>query len=339
MPELAIALPDDFHVHLRQGPAMAAYAARHAATFGRFMVMPNVVPPPVDGRGVADYARAVEKAVAASGYASAVLPSFKLVPGMGADAVRSCAAAGAVAGKYYPAGATTNAADGVADPADVAAELAAMEEAGLVLSVHGEDPAAPSFDREERFLPVLDGIVAKHPRLRVVLEHLSTAAAVDAVRAWPSRVAATITAHHLSFTVDDLLGERLDPHLFCKPVLKGARDREALVRAAVSGDPRFFFGSDSAPHPRAAKEGGRAPAGMYSSPVAMSLLAAAFEEAGDLGRLEAFCSEYGARFYGLPRNGGRLRLWKEPWTVPAELDGCVPPAAGRVLGWRAERIG
>lgn len=336
MSELRIRLPDDFHVHLRQGPAMAGYVARTAAHFGRFLAMPNVVPPLVTGPGVSDYRKALAAAVSAAGNASMPLSSFKLVPGMGREAVLGCAAAGAVAGKYYPAGSTTNASDGITDPASVADELAAMEDSGLVLSIHGEDPLVPALERERAFLPVVDSLVARYPRLRIVLEHVSTVDAVDAVKAWPRRVAATITAHHLSFTIDDLLGDRLDPAYYCKPLLKTARDRRALVDAAVSGSARFFFGSDSAPHTPAAKASGAA--GSYSAPVAMSLLAAVFEEAGAMGQLEGFCSEAGAAFYGLDRNEGYLALAREPWIVPALVDGAAPLAAGRTLSWAAKRL-
>ncbi len=336
MSELRIRLPDDFHVHLRQGPAMAAFVARTAAHFGRFLAMPNVVPPLVTGAGISDYRNALAAAVTASGFSAVPLPIFKLVPGMGREAVLGCAAAGAIAGKYYPAGATTNAADGVADPVSVADEIAAMEDSNLVLSIHGEDPLAPALQREQAFLPVVDRLVARYPKLRIVLEHVSTIEAVEAVKAWPLRVAATITAHHLSFTIDDLLGDRLDPGYFCKPLLKTARDRQALVEAAVSGSARFFFGSDSAPHVPAAKVSGAA--GSYSAPVAMSLLAAVFDEAGAMDRLEGFCSEAGAKFYGLDRNQGSLALAREPWVVPAMLDGVAPLAAGRTLSWVAKRV-
>lgn len=336
MNSLEIRTPDDFHVHLRQGPAMAAYAARAARHFGRFLAMPNVVPPLTGPAALADYRRAVAAAIAASGYASTPLSCFKLVPGMGREAVLACAAAGAVAGKYYPAGSTTNASDGVPEPAAVADELAAMQDAGLVLSIHGEDPSASALDRERAFLGVVDGIVGSYPRLRVALEHLSCAESVRAVLAWPERVGATITAHHLSYTIDDLLGGGLRPELFCKPVLKSAADRAALLEAAVSGSPRFFFGSDSAPHPPEAKAAGAA--GCYTAPVALSLLAAAFEEAGALDRLETFVSVSGARFYGLGLNPGVVRLSREGWTVPAAVDGAVTPAAGRTLAWTADRI-
>lgn len=334
MDSLDILLPDDFHVHLRQGPALAAYAARSAANFGRVLAMPNVVPPPVDARAFSDYASAARSALAAGG--AELLPSFKLIPGMGAQAVLDCAKAGAVAGKYYPAGATTNSADGVADPSLVHAELAAMEQAGLVLCVHGEDPAAPVLEREVAFLPTMDRIVSAYPKLRVVMEHLSTAAAVSAVLAWPERVAATITAHHLCFTIDDLAGERLDSSYFCKPILKTAADRDALLEAAMSGSPKFFFGSDSAPHPADAKRLGAA--GSYAAPVAMPLLAGAFDQAGALNRLEDFCSKNGARFYRLPAPRRFLRLSREGWNVHFEIDGVVPLAAGRTLLWKAQRL-
>ena len=336
MADLEIRLPDDFHVHLRQGQAMAAYVARTAAHFGRFLAMPNVVPPLSTAGSLADYRLAVTAAVAAAGFDAEPVMCFKLLPGMGRDAVFACAAAGAKAGKYYPAGATTNSSDGIADPGSVSDELDAMEAAGLVLSVHAEDPRSPALEREAAFLPVVDRMVAHHRGLRIVVEHLSTAAAVDAVKLWPERVSATISAHHLAFTIDDMMGDRLDPSYFCRPVLKGARDREALVQAATAGSPRFFFGSDSAPHPPAAKAAGSA--GCYSSPVAMSLLAAVFEAAGRLDRLEAFVSENGARFYGLPYNTGKLGLSRSPWTVPSELDGVTPLAAGRLLAWTAARL-
>lgn len=350
MHELHIRLPDDFHVHLRQGPVMAAYVARSSAFFGRFLAMPNVVPPLATGRGVADYLAALRNAVPGSGRADqevssgnpataagyqGPLGSFKLIPGMGGQAVRDCIAAGALVGKYYPVGSTTNSADGVPDPDDVQAELEAIEESDAVLSIHAEDPTAPVLERELRFLPKIDHMLSRHPRLRIVVEHLSSAAGVGAVLAWPDRVAATITAHHLAFTLDDLAGQRLDHGFYCKPLLKTVADRAALVRAACSGHPRFFFGSDSAPHGTEAKAAGAA--GVYASPVAIQLLAGVFDAAGAMDKLEAFTSERGAAFYRLPQNQGRLVLRQEAWTVPELLDGCVPLAHGRTLAWTAMR--
>ncbi len=327
MRELELPLPDDFHVHLRQGPAMAAYAARTALHFGRFLAMPNTVPPLGNGLAVADYRAAMHAAIQMCGNRTVPLASFKLMAGMGAEAVLGCVSAGAVVGKYYPAGVTTNSADGITDPSLVDEELRTMEKAGMILCIHGEDPSAPELEREAAFLPVIDRMVSRYPRLRIVMEHLSTAAAVEAVLEWPQRVAATITAHHLAFT--------LDSGYHCKPVIKTPRDRAALVQAAISANPRFFFGSDSAPHPPAAKAAGAA--GVYAAPVAMPLLAAVFEAAGALDRLEGFVSSAGARFYGLQQNEGMLRLSRQEWIVPELVDGVAPLEAGKILAWQAHR--
>ena len=326
--------PDDFHVHLRSGPAMAAYARREAASFGRALAMPNILPPVADAPGLAAYRKAITDAMSDTGLRLEPLMAFKLLPGMAAETVRACARAGAIAGKYYPAGATTNSSDGIRSPGELEEALAAMEEEGLVLSIHGEDPAAPVLERETAFLPVVETILARHPRLRVVLEHLSGAEALAFVLSGPPNLAGTLTAHHLSFTLDDLLGEGMDPHLFCKPVVKTARDRAALREAAFRGQHRLFFGSDSAPHPRAAKEGRRAPAGIYSAPTALPALAGLFAEAGAEAALRPFLCENGAAFYGLPPAKGSMILAEEAWTVPEEVDGSVPMFAGKRLAWR-----
>ena len=334
----AIALPDDFHAHLRQLPAMRAYARRHALSFGRALVMPNTVPPVSSASGVAAYGSEIADASLAAGPILAPLMSFKLLPGMKAEAARGCAAAGAIAGKYYPAGSTTNASDGLSDPSEAEEALAAMEEAGTVLCVHAEEPSAPVLDREEAFIPVLERILAAHPRLRMVVEHVSSVALLDFVLSSPERVAATVTAHHLLLTLDDLLGEGLESQLFCKPVLKTAKDRDALRDAVLRGEGRIFFGSDSAPHPRAAKEAPRAAAaGIYSSPSAVAALAGLFDSEGGLGGLEPFLSSRGAAFYGLPPPRGRLSLERREWVVPEEIDGVVPMLAGETLAWTVAR--
>ncbi len=332
---LVLPSPDDFHLHLRRGPAMAGYAARSASVFGRALVMPNTLPPL---RGAADIeAYRAEIASACRGRPFLPLMTFKLHAGMGAAAVRSCAAAGALAGKYYPAGSTTNAEDGIVDPRELAAELAAMQECGLVLSIHGEAPDAPVLERERAFLPVVEGILSRHASLRVVLEHLSTREALGFVRSGPSRLAATVTAHHLAFCLDDLLGGLLDPQLFCKPVLKEAGHRDALRDAVLGGEGRLFFGSDSAPHPRAAKEGRHAAAGVYAAPAALPWLAGFFEAEGRLSSLRDFVSLRGAAFYGLPPPAGSLELVREAWMVDEELDGAVPLFAGQTMAWRVRR--
>jgi dihydroorotase len=351
---LTIAMPDDFHVHLRDGSAMGAYAQRHALSFGRALVMPNTAPPIASGDAVAAYASRIRSATIPSratapsleaGGSFEPLMTFKLLPGMGAQAVRECAAAGAIAGKYYPAGSTTNAADGISDPSEIEEALGAMEAAALVLSVHAEDPEAPVLEREEAFIPVLERIISSYPRLRIVVEHISTAALLGFVLGCAARAAgqprlgATITAHHLLFTIDDLLDDGLDPHLYCKPTLKGVRDRDALRKAVFGGEERLFFGSDSAPHPRAAKECAHPASGVYSSPCAVAALAGLFDSEGRLGELEDFLSRRGAAFYGLPPASGRLVLERRDWTVPAELDGAVPMLAGARLAWTTVKAG
>lgn len=312
---------------------MALYIRRQAACFGRAMVMPNTLPPMADAEVMAAYRRAIVGCLPANSD-FAPLMTFKLLPGMRASVVNACAAGGAIAGKYYPSGSTTNAADGPANPDAVAEALDAMEEKGLVLSIHGETPEAPSLERESAFLTTLEKILARWPRLRVVLEHLSTREAVDFVASGPERLGATITAHHLLFTIDDMLGAGLNPHLFCKPIIKSAADRAALRKAAFSASPKFFFGSDSAPHPRAAKESSSAPGGVYSAPTAIPALVGLFESAGSLEVLEPFVAGNGARFYRLPPPSGSLSLIRETWKVPDEIDGVVPMCAGAVLAWR-----
>jgi dihydroorotase len=267
--------------------------------------------------------------------------TIKIVPSTTPATIREAKAAGVVAGKLYPEGVTTNSSDGVRDFMELADVFGAMAEAGLVLCLHGETPDAFCLDREEAFLAeVLPTIAASFPGLRIVLEHVSTAAAVEWVRgqapAGAHDVAATITVHHLLLTLDDVVGGMLAPHHFCKPVAKRPADRAAIVAAAVSGDPRFFLGTDSAPHLRAAKEAAHGCAGVFTAPVALPLLAARFDEHDALDRLEAFCSGHGARFYGLPGNEGTVQLVREPWTVPADCAGVVPLAAGTTLPWRVE---
>jgi dihydroorotase len=316
---------------------MGAYARRHAERFGRAMVMPNTVPPIASKGEIEAYRAEIAAALGEDCGALEPLMTFKLLPGMSAQTVRDCAVAGAIAGKYYPIGSTTNASDGVSDPSEIGDALAAMEEAGIVLSIHAEDPSSPILEREAAFIPVLERIIGSHPRLKIVVEHISTAALLEYVLASPKRVAGGITAHHLALSLDDFMGDNLDPHLYCKPTLKRAADRDALREAVFRGERKLFFGSDSAPHPRAAKECGRPASGIYSSPCAIQALASLFDEAGALAELDPFLSLRGADFYGLPRSEGVLYLEKRPWIVPVEVDGAVPMLAGKTLAWSAVR--
>jgi len=330
---LVLPKPDDFHVHFRQGEAMAFYARRHAHSFGRAMVMPNTVPPITDAASLIRYRDGIIGSIPPEA-GLVPLMTFMLLPGLDGRTVAACAAAGAIAGKYYPGGATTNSSDGPSRPEDVAEALDAMQNLDMVLSIHGEDPGYPSLEREAAFLPTVEKILARWPKLRIVLEHLSTKEAAGFVRSGPDRLCATLTAHHLLFTIDDMLGRGLNPHLFCRPILKTAADRKALVEAALSGSPKFFFGSDSAPHPRSAKERATAPGGVYSSPTAIPALAGLFESEGNLSALEAFVAKSGARYYRLSPPKGELRLKREAWIVPGEIDGVVPMCAGSRLEWK-----
>ncbi|MCX7026121.1 MAG: dihydroorotase [Spirochaetes bacterium] len=329
---LGLPMPDDFHLHLRQGEAMVLYARREALSFGRALVMPNTLPPIASSESISIYKKQILAALS-EGSGFEPLMSFKLLPGMSAEDLRACAEAGAIAGKYYPSGATTNAADGPRSPDEVSEALDAMEESGIVLCIHGEDPEAPSLGREIAFLRQVEGIMTRWPRLKIVLEHLSTAEAAAFVASGPPRLAATLTAHHLLYTIDDMLGGSLNPHIFCKPILKSAADRRALRLAAFSGSPKFFFGSDSAPHPRNRKESASAPGGVYSAPTAIPALAGLFEAEGTLAALPGFLAQFGAAFYGLASPSGYIELLKCDWVVPGEIDGVVPMCAGEKLAW------
>ncbi|ORC34826.1 dihydroorotase [Marispirochaeta aestuarii] len=329
--ELTIRIPDDLHLHLRQDRTLEICAPLSAAGFARALVMPNTLPPLTSPEALRRYREEIESAAPNL----SPLLTFKIVPGLDPEQVGLLKRAGAVAGKYYPAGATTNAEDGFSDIKGAFPLFHALQAEEMVLSIHGEDPDAPVFLREEAFLSQVQTIIDNFPRLRIVLEHLSCRASVEAVRSWPERVAATITAHHLAFSVEDLLGGRLNQNLFCKPVLKGREDQKALIEAVVSGDSRFFFGSDSAPHSRKAKNEGAA--GSFTSPVALPLLAAVFSQAGKIDRLEDFTSRFGAEFYRLPLNREKLSLRRESWTVPASYEDIVPLCAGEELEWRVLR--
>jgi dihydroorotase len=331
--QIELRVPDDFHIHLRQGEALADYASDIAQTFARGIAMPNLVPPIVSPTDVETYASAIRSA--APNFTP--LMTFKVLPRIQPSSVAELQAAGAVAGKLYPVGVTTNAEDGVSDPRQVYGLFEAMQESELLLLIHGEKPGTFSLDREAAFVPELRDIVRNFPRLRVVLEHVSSAAAVEAVKELPDTVAATITVHHLYLTLDDVVGGSLQPHHFCKPIAKRPSDRSGLLEAALSGNPKFFFGSDSAPHRREDKECADGCAGIYTAPVAYPLLAELFLEHADERKLEDFTSRFGAEFYGLPLNEGRVRLSERRWRVPLEYHGVVPFRAGAELEWQAER--
>jgi len=334
MPDrITLRRPDDFHVHLRQGADCGNFA-RDAlkAGFGRVLVMPNTLPPITSAAALTGYRREIE--VAAPGLKA--LMTFKIRPDLGHEALVALKSAGAVAGKLYPEGVTTNSEDGIRNLEDGWPVFALMEELDLVLCLHGEHPEAFSLDREAAFVKGLKGLRKAFPKLRIILEHVSSVAGLDAVLSDGPLTGATLTVHHLLYTLDDMVGGKLDPHLFCKPLLKRPEDRRKLVDAALSGNPKVFFGSDSAPHTRENKEAALCSAGCYTMPVALSLLVGLFEENDALDRLEPFVSRFGAEFYGLPHNQGTITLVREPWTVSKLYHGVVPLKAGVTLPWSLE---
>ncbi|MBP9590610.1 MAG: dihydroorotase [Steroidobacteraceae bacterium] len=341
MTTLSLRRPDDWHLHLRDGVQMAAVVGFTAQRFARALAMPNLKPPMTTTGALDAYRRRIRGALP-DGARFEPLMTLYLTDRTSPDEVARAAASGFVVGaKLYPAGATTHSDAGVSSVDRAWPALEALSATGLVLQVHGEvtDPAVDVFDREQAFIDrVLERIVDRLPRLKVVFEHITTAVAVDYVRRARAGVAATITPQHLLLNRNALFDGGIRPHNYCLPVLKRERDRAALLDAATSGDPRFFLGTDSAPHGRGAKEASCGCAGVFSAHAALELYAEAFETAGRLDRLEAFSSEHGADFYGVPRNGGTITLAREPWTVPAHYafgdDELVPMRAGTELNWR-----
>jgi dihydroorotase len=341
LPRVTLARPDDWHLHLRDGAAMAAVVGATARVFGRALIMPNLAPPVTTTADARAYRARIVGALPA-GAAFVPLMTLYLTDHTNAGEIAAAKASGIVhAVKYYPAGATTNSASGVTALARAYPALAAMEEHGVVLSVHGEvtDPDIDVFDRERVFVErSLSAIVRDFPGLKVVLEHITTGEAADFVRAAPATVAATITPQHLLYSRNALLVGGVRPHLYCLPILKREQHRRALVAAAVSGNPKFFLGTDSAPHARHTKEASCGCAGCYSAPAALELYAEAFEDAGALDRLEGFASRFGAAFYGLPPHADTVTLVREPWTVPGEYPlgehTIVPLRGGETVRWK-----
>jgi dihydroorotase len=338
---LTLTRPDDWHLHLRDGDALRAVLPDSARRFARAIVMPNLQPPV---RELADAQAYRERILAAlpAGADFAPLMTLYLTEATTPDQVRAAKASGIVdAVKYYPAGATTNSQSGVTDLSRCDAVFEAMQDCDLPLLLHGEvtDPAVDVFDREAVFLERHGrALVERFPGLRVVLEHLTTRDGVDFVLGARSGVGATITPHHLLLNRNALFAGGLRPHAYCLPVVKRETHRQALVAAATSGDPRFFLGTDSAPHPKHAKESDCGCAGIYSAHAAIELYAEAFDAAGALDRLEGFASFHGPDFYRLPRNTGTITLVREPVAVPEELafgdSRLVPMRSGGSVAWR-----
>jgi dihydroorotase len=330
---LTIRKPDDWHVHLRDGEMLQKVAPYTARQFARAIVMPNLVPPVASVEAARDYRKRILEATA-PGFTP--LMTCYLTDQANPDEIARGHSEGVwVAAKLYPAGATTNSASGVTDIRNIYPALARMEKIGMVLCVHGEvtDPEVDVFDREAVFIDrVLSRLTSDFPELKIVLEHITTSDAVDFVAT--GRVGATITPQHLIFNRNALFAGGLRPHAYCLPVAKREEHRLAVRRAAVSGWPNVFLGTDSAPHARHAKESACGCAGIFNAPYALESYAGVFEEEGALDKLEAFASINGARFYGLPVNEETVTLQHEEVEVPHEIEGLVPFHAGETLGWR-----
>jgi len=338
---LTLKRPDDWHLHLRDGPALGAVAGHTARVFGRAIVMPNLKPPVTTVAAAAAYKDRILAALPGDTRFEPLMTLY-LTDATPVAEIAAAKASGFVhAVKYYPAGATTNSDSGVTALERVYPVLAAMEKHGVVLALHGEvtDPAVDMFDRERVFVDsALPRIVRDFPGLKVVLEHITTREAAAFVAAASSNVAATITPQHLLWSRNALFVGGIRPHYYCLPILKRETHRQALVAAATSGSPKFFLGTDSAPHAQHTKENACGCAGCYSAHAAIELYAEAFEDAGALDRLEGFASRFGADFYGLPQHADTITLVREPWTVPASYpygeDALVPLRAGEPMRWR-----
>ncbi len=340
--KITLTRPDDWHLHLRDGEALASVLPHTARQFARAIVMPNLKPPVTTVEQAAAYRERILAALPA-GMAFEPLMTLYLTDNTPASEVAKAAASGFVkAVKLYPAGATTNSDAGLTAIEKADDTLAEMERVGLPLLVHGEvtDPKIDLFDREKVFIDtVLEPLIRRFPKLRVVMEHITTKDAAEFVAATPANVGATITAHHLLYNRNAIFQGGVRPHWYCLPVLKRETHREALVAAAVSGNPKFFLGTDSAPHAKLTKEAACGCAGCYTAYAAIELYAEAFEAAGALDKLEAFASFHGPDWYGLPRNSEQITLVKENWTVPASYpylasDDIVPLRAGETLTWK-----
>jgi dihydroorotase len=338
---LTITRPDDWHLHLRDGATMASVLPHTAHQFARAIVMPNLKPPVTTTAQAVAYRERIMAALPA-GMQFEPLMTLYLTNNTPPDEIRRAKDSGVVhAVKLYPAGATTNSDAGVTDLTKCYKTLEVMQEVGMPFLVHGEvtDPVVDVFDREAVFIErVMQPLRKAMPELRVVFEHITTSDAAQYVAAAGSHIAATITAHHLLYNRNEIFKGGIRPHYYCLPILKREEHRLALVQAATSGHPKFFLGTDSAPHPKGLKEHACGCAGCYTALHAMELYAHAFDQAGALDKLEAFASFNGPAFYRLPRNSGTITLQRETWTLPAELPfgetTIVPLNGGETIGWK-----
>ena len=340
--KLIIRRPDDWHVHLRDGLSLRDTAPAMARYFGRAIVMPNLVPPVLNTEQALAYRNRIDAAAAGRPRQFEPLMVLYLTDNTAPEEIVLAKKSGKVfAAKIYPAGATTNSDSGVTDLTRIYPVFEAMQRERLPLLIHGEvtDSSIDIFDREAVFIErCLRPLAREFPELKIVLEHITTQDAMQFVQDAPATLAATITAHHLLYNRNHMLAGGIRPHFYCLPILKRNTHQRALIAAATSGNPKFFLGTDSAPHARNKKETACGCAGAYTAHAAIELYAEAFEQADKLDKLEAFASFYGADFYGLPRNHDKIILQKHSWQVPDELhlgeDALVPLCAGETLNWR-----
>ena len=342
--KLSLTLPDDWHLHLRDGDALKVTVPHTAARFGRAIVMPNLKPPVTSVTAALAYRERILAACPAANSFDPLMTLYLTDTLPVAEVERAVANAHVHAIKYYPAGATTNSDNGVTKLEKVYPALEKMAELGLPLLIHGEvtNSEIDIFDREKIFIDtLLAPLVSRLPELKIVLEHITTQHAAEFVMQASSNVAATITVHHLLYNRNDLLTGGVRPHLYCLPILKRSVHQEALLAAATSGNPNFFLGTDSAPHARSTKEHACGCAGVYSAPAALELYAEVFEHCNALDKLEGFASFFGADFYGLPRNKTRITLEKAAWQMPAHYayldEEIIPVRANETVLWRVTR--
>ena len=340
---LELIRPDDWHLHVRDHDALPHVVPHTARQFGRAIIMPNLAPPVTTVQAALAYRKRIQAAIPAGVSFDPLMTLYLTDTTPTAEIEAAADEATVVAAKLYPAGATTHSDAGVTDIDNITAVLETLQRVGMPLLIHGEVTAedVDVFDREAIFIEtVLAPLMTRFPALKIVLEHITTRLAVDFVRAAPPQLGATITAHHLLNNRNIMLAGRIRPHHYCLPILKRETDRQALVAAATSGESRFFLGTDSAPHPRHAKESACGCAGSYTAHAAMALYTEVFEDAGALDQLERFASFNGADFYGLARNTTKIILRKTPWKVPAEYplgdSQVIPLRAGETLRWQLE---
>ncbi|QEY18700.1 dihydroorotase [Cellvibrio sp. KY-GH-1] len=340
--QLTLLRPDDWHIHLRDGAVLTRTVGDAAAQFARAIVMPNLVPPVMNTEQALAYKARIQAARPAGNHFEPLMVLY-LTDNTDPAEIAKAKAAGITACKLYPAGATTNSASGVTDLKKIYPVLEAMEKVGMHFLLHGEvtDSSIDIFDREKEFLDrTFSQVVKNFPSLKMVLEHITTADAAEFVAAAPANVAATITAHHLLYNRNHMLAGGIRPHYYCLPILKRGTHQQALIKAATSGSPKFFLGTDSAPHAKDKKEAACGCAGSYTAYAAIELYAEAFEDANALDKLEGFASHFGADFYGLPRNTDTITLVKKEWQVPDTLtfneQPLVPLRAGETLRWQLQ---